>query len=78
MTSARLEVLVEPFKEDDPGPHVMAVLDVMKRHGFDVDMGPFSTTTTGSIEDIVAIVGDVVAAGFAAGATSIQTRVEKP
>ena len=77
MSTGRIEVLVEPFKEDDPGPHVMAVVDVLERAGFGVDMGPFSTVAEGSLDELVAVVQTLVASGFEAGATSIQTRVER-
>jgi len=77
MSSGRLEVLVEPFKDDDPGPHVMAVIDLLTSEGFVVDMGPFSTTVEGPLDDLVAIVPTITSAGFEAGATSIQVRLER-
>ena len=36
-----MEILVEPFKENDPGPHVIAAVDAARAAGLDVDMGPF-------------------------------------
>ncbi len=54
----------------------MAVFERLSQSGFVVDMGPFSTTASGELDELVASLGDVVAAGFAAGATSIQTRIE--
>jgi len=77
MTKGRLELLVEPFKENDPGPHVTAVLDALTAKGFHVDMGPFSTVIEGELEHLSAILHDVMAAGFDAGATSIQARLER-
>jgi len=75
--SGRVEVLVEPFKEDDPGPHVMAVVKLLKDAGLQVDMGPFSTIAEGPLDELIAIIEPLAAAGFAAGATSIQTRLER-
>ena len=76
MTPGRLEILVEPFKENDPGPHVAAVLDTLTAAGFSVDMGPFSTTVDGHLDELVGVLQTVLKAGFDAGATSIQARVE--
>ena len=33
MSNARMEILVEPFKENDPGPHVTAVIDAARAAG---------------------------------------------
>lgn len=73
----RLEVLVEPFRENEPGPHVVAVLDLLREAGLDVDMGPFSTTVEGPLDVLAPLVSDVLAAGFGAGASSIQARLER-
>jgi len=77
MVSVRLELLVEPFKENDPGPHVTAVLDVVRARGLQVEMGPFSTTVDGSLAELSAALDELVRAGFDAGATSIQARLER-
>lgn len=71
-----MEILVEPFKENDPGPHVTAAVDAARATGLDVDMGPFATTVEGEITDVVAAGAAMMTAGFDAGATSIQLRVE--
>jgi uncharacterized protein YqgV (UPF0045/DUF77 family) len=75
MTAAALELLVEPFRENDPGPHVRAVVDVVTRAGLDIDMGPFATTVAGDLAVIADTVGEMLRAGFAAGATAIAMRV---
>ncbi len=77
MTLGRLEILVEPFKENDPGPHVLAVLDFVRQRGHDVDMGPFSSTVSGELDELVSLTSALLQAGFDAGATSIQTRLER-
>ncbi len=77
MPRGRLEILVEPFKENSPGPHVRAVLDLMRVRGFEPDMGPFSTTVDGEIAALIALSSELLDAGFEAGATSIQTRLER-
>lgn len=77
MSTGRIEILVEPFKEGDPGPHVLAVLKVLDDDRFEVEMGPFSTIAEGSLDELRAVVGQIHDAGFGAGATSIQTRLER-
>ncbi len=76
MADAHLEVLVEPFRENDPGPHVTAVLDAARGAGLDVDMGPFSTSIDGGIDALAAAVADMIRAGFDNGATAIGLRIE--
>lgn len=75
MAKTRVEVLVEPFKENDPGPHVYAVLDALERAGLHPDMGPFATTAEGNTDVVAAALGDVVRSGAEAGATAIQIRI---
>jgi uncharacterized protein YqgV (UPF0045/DUF77 family) len=77
MSTGRLELLVEPFKENEPGPHVIAVTAALEARGLTVDMGPFSTTVDGEIEELISVVEVLLQAGFAAGASSIQTRLER-
>lgn len=77
MTPGQLEILVEPFRENDPGPHVTAVLDALNGYGFEPEMGPFSTTISGELADLLAVLQPVTAAGFEAGATAIQVRLER-
>jgi uncharacterized protein YqgV (UPF0045/DUF77 family) len=78
MSDVRLEILVEPFKENDPGPHVTAVVHAARATGLEVDMGPFATTLSGALEDVIAASSAMMRAGFEAGATAIQLRVEAP
>ena len=77
MNPGRLELLVEPFKENAPGPHVTAVLEAIDGHGFAVDMGPFSTIVDGNLDALTSILPEIMTAGFDAGATSIQARLER-
>ena len=76
MAQAHLEVLVEPFRENDPGPHVAAVVDVATSAGLDPDMGPFATTMDGEIDTLAAAVADMIRAGFAHGASALQIRLD--
>ena len=76
MASAQLEILVEPFKENEPGPHVQAVLAALNEAGVETDMGPFATTAIADVETIAAAIADVIRAGVDAGATALQLRLE--
>lgn len=76
MIDVRMEILVEPFRENDPGPHVTAVVDAARATGLDVDMGPFATTVSGELAEVIAASSAMMSAGFEAGATAIQLRLE--
>lgn len=75
MIDAHLEFLIEPFVLDEPGEHVRAAVDVVARAGLDPDMGPFATTASGGLDEVIATVTDLLRAGFERGATSVQLRV---
>ena len=74
---ARLEVLVEPFRENDPGPHVNAAIAAIGEAGMQPDMGPFATTAEGDLDQAIAAITALVRAGFDQGADAIQIRVER-
>ncbi len=76
MPNAHLEVLVEPFRENDPGPHVSAVLEAATAAGLEPDMGPFATEIRGDIDVLAAALADMIRAGFSAGATAMHLRLE--
>jgi uncharacterized protein YqgV (UPF0045/DUF77 family) len=76
MADAHLEVLVEPFRENDPGPHVTAVIDAATAAGLSAEMGPFATTVTGDVDQLAGAVADMIRAGFAEGASALQIRIE--
>ncbi len=77
MSDAHLEFLVEPFVIDKPGGHVQAAVDVVANAGLSPDMGPFATTASGSLDEVIEAVAALLRAGFAEGATSIQVRVDQ-
>ena len=74
---ARLEVLVEPFRENDPGPHVNAAIGAIGEAGMQPDMGPFATTAEGDLDQAIAAITELVRAGFDHGADAIQIRIER-
>jgi uncharacterized protein YqgV (UPF0045/DUF77 family) len=64
MATGHLEVLVEPFKESQPGPHVRAVVDTLTASGLTVDMGPFATSAHGDLAAVVEAAGAPAAVGI--------------
>jgi uncharacterized protein YqgV (UPF0045/DUF77 family) len=70
-----VEVFVEPFKENEPGRHVTAAVDVLRHAGLDPEMGPFATTATGSLDQVLGIVRSLLEDSFDAGATAVSLRV---
>ncbi len=74
---ARAEVLVEPFRENDPGPHVLAAFEVLESAGLAPDMGPFATESTGDLELTIDAIAGLLRAAFDAGADAVQVRIER-
>lgn len=77
VSDAHLEVLVEPFRENAPGPHVQAAVDALRDAGLDPDMGPFATTADGDVDALADAAAALVRAAFANGASAVQLRVER-
>ena len=76
-SEAHIEVLVEPFRENDPGQHVTAAIDALTAAGLAPDMGPFATTADGDLEVVLAAAASLIRAGFDHGANAIQLRIER-
>jgi uncharacterized protein YqgV (UPF0045/DUF77 family) len=77
MNPARIEVLVEPFRENDPGPHVTAAVNALEDAELATDMGPFATVATGELDQVIGAVTALLRESFEAGAEAIQLRVER-
>lgn len=73
----RVEVLVEPFRENEPGPHVIAAIEVLDAAGLAPDMGPFATVAEGDLDTTIDAVGRMLSAAFDAGADAVQVRIER-
>jgi uncharacterized protein YqgV (UPF0045/DUF77 family) len=72
-----IEFTIEPFVEGNPGPHVTAGIEAVRRSGLAVEMGPFGSTATGTEEVVLAAVEALCREATAAGADriSLQLRV---
>ena len=70
-----VEFLVEPFQEGRPGPHVDAAIAAFENEGLTVELGPFSSSTSGSIDAIANAVAEMIRASMGAGGTAIRIQV---
>ena len=76
MPSVRIEFLVEPFEEGAPGPHVRAAIDAASAAGADPEVGPFGTSVEADADGAGALVGSIVQAALAHGASRVGIQVE--
>jgi len=74
--TGRLEILVEPFVENDPGPHALTIVEAARQAGLEVDLGPFATVVTGELSALTELLSTATAASLTAGATALQIRLE--
>ncbi len=72
-----VEFTVEPFVEGHPGPHVTEAVAAVQKHGITVDFGPFGTVFTVAADDLGRVVGDLMSAAYAPGATIVNVTVSK-
>lgn len=70
-----VEFLVEPFREGEPGAHVVAAIDALRDAGLSVDVGALSSTATGSVDDVATGIAEMVRASVAAGAQRLHVQV---
>lgn len=73
----RLEFLIEPFAEGNPGPHVLRSLEVLRRAGLEVVLGPFGNTVDGSEETLTSVLPMIVESAFEKGASRILLNLTK-
>jgi len=73
----RLEFLVEPFEEGNPGPHVLGTLEILQRHGLEMTMGPFGNTVDGDYETLTSVLPTVLRSAFEKGASRISITLTK-
>jgi uncharacterized protein YqgV (UPF0045/DUF77 family) len=72
----RLEFTTEPFDLDEAPRHALVAREVVQTADLDaVDVGPFGNTAEGSVDQVVAAVGDVLRRSLDAGATRVSLQV---
>lgn len=74
-SDAHVEFFVEPFHEGRPGPHVDAAVAAFAAHGLSVDVGPFSSSAEGGVDEIAAAVAAMIGGAMAGGASAVRIQV---
>ena len=72
----RVEFTIEPFVEADPGAHVTAPVEALRRSGIDVEVGPFGSGCTVPDRRIGDVVATITRIAVEHGATHINIDVE--
>ena len=55
---------------------MLAGVEAVEAAGLETEMGPFATTAVGDLDTVIAAAERLLRAGFGAGATAVQLRVE--
>lgn len=69
------EFTIEPFVEGDPGPHVLAAIEVAESAGLAVEIGPFGTSVCGESDVVLSTVDEVLRAAVGNGATRVSLQL---
>ena len=76
MVRLKLEFTTEPFDLDEAPQHALVAREVVRAAELDaVDVGPFGNTAEGTVDQVVAAVGDVLRRTLDAGATRVSLQV---
>lgn len=73
----RLEFTIEPFVEGQPGPHVLSGVAAAEAMGVAVEFGPFGSTCTVAPEQAGAVLGAIVDAAVANGASNVTVDIAR-
>lgn len=73
----RLEFTIEPFVEGQPGPHVLSGVAAAEAMGVVVEFGPFGSSCTLAAERAGAVLGAIVDAAVANGATNVTVDIAR-
>lgn len=74
-SALRLEFIVEPFVDGQPGPHVTAAVAAVEALGFTVEFGPFGSSAEVPADRIGAAASALLSAAYAHGATHVSIHV---
>ena len=72
------EFTTEPFVGEGAAPaHATATLHVVERAGLTCDFGPLGTSISGEDDALLPVLGQVLEAALANGATRVSLQVER-
>ncbi|SDX98727.1 Uncharacterized conserved protein YqgV, UPF0045/DUF77 family [Modestobacter sp. DSM 44400] len=72
------EFTTEPFVGEGPAPaHAIETLHVVQESGVICEFGPLGTSLTGEDDTLLPVLGQVLSAAFAHGATRVSLQVER-
>ncbi len=72
-----VEFTIEPFVDGHPGEHVRAAWRAVEAHGLELQEGPFGSSVVARVDQLDAMVGDLLRAAMFAGAERISVQVER-
>lgn len=75
MAEIEVEFVIGPFKEGEPGEHVLAAVGAMQAAGLDVEMGPFATTVKGDVETVAEALRAMIVQAVENGANRLNLHV---
>jgi len=71
----RVDFTIEPFVAGSPGKHVTLAVEAVRRHGIEVDFGPFGSSFEIGPESIHAVVSELLQVAYEHGATNVSVDV---
>lgn len=71
----RVDFTIEPFVAGSPGRHVTLAVEAVRRHGIDVDFGPFGSSFDIAPDALQNVVGELLHTAYANGATNVSIDV---
>lgn len=75
MSHCRVEFVIEPFNDGQPGPHVTAGISAIEAKGLTVTMGPFGSTVEGDTKTVADAIASMVDAAVSDGAARVLVEV---
>jgi len=71
----RVDFTIEPFIAGSPGRHVTLAVEAVRRHGIEVDFGPFGSSFDIDPAAIPTVVAELLHVAYSNGATNVSVDV---
>jgi len=71
----RVDFTIEPFVAGSPGRHVTLAVEAVRRHGIEVDFGPFGSSFDIAPESMHTVVSELLHVAYSNGATNVSVDV---